>query len=80
MNKIMKNILANAICILLSIVMMLCGVFMELVSFTCIIKSVNVLGIVFGIGLNLASIGMIVLSFIQLKDIIQGHDGFALKS
>ncbi len=71
-----NNILANTVCIVLSIVLVLCGVFCGLISFMCIAIATNVIGLIIGVGLCLASIGLIVLSIIEIKDVIQGHGKF----
>ena len=66
----MKNISTNTSCALLGIIMLLGGVFMETVSIVCIVKANDTLGTIIVIGMNLASIGLIILSIIQLKDSI----------
>ena len=70
----MKNILTDTSCVLLGIIMLLGGIFMETVSIICITKANDTLGTVIVIGMNLVSIGLIILSFIQLKDSIH-HRG-----
>ena len=69
----MKNILTNTSCTFLGIIMLFGGIFMEIVSIICIAKANDTLGTIIVIGMNLASIGLIILSIIQLKDSIHHH-------
>ena len=67
----MKNIFMKIGMIILTTIMIAGSITLMMVGIVCIKISTNLLGMIIGMGVNVASIGAFVMSIIQMKDVIQ---------
>ena len=68
----MKNIFMKIGMIILTTLMIAGSIILMMVGIVCIRISTNLLGMIIGIGVNVASVGAFVMSIVQMNDVI--HD------
>lgn len=67
----MKNIFMKIGMIILTTVMIVGSITLMMVGIVCIRISTNLFGMIIWMGVNITSIGALVMSIIQMKDVIQ---------
>jgi len=67
----MKNTFMKIGMIILTTLMVVGSIILMMVGIVCIRISTNLLGMIIGMGVNITSVGALIMSIIQMKDVIQ---------